>query len=327
MDKYLQYNYSELSEDPSFIRWAKGSPPSDDHDWNKWIADHPEMKEKTDKARALVLAMKFKSDKPESGVEDKIWSKISSSIKEDLQQTEAKVIKRRALVRFLPYAAVAAIALLLLYFNIGGQFDTNVSVPMAQVKTVTLPDGSTANINADSKLQYDIKSWDQNRLVSLEGEAFFSVEKGSKFSVQTNKGTVEVLGTSFNVYSRKGLFEVQCETGKVSVKSAGQETILMPEQSVSVVKGNHSFNEKIEDSEKRSTWQKGIFVYEAAPIRDVVDELERQFDVKIQMDKSVANESYTGSFNKSNFENALTEVFYPLGLKYEVNGQNVSVTR
>ena len=327
MDKYLQYNYSELSEDPSFIRWAKGSPPSDDQDWDKWISDHPEMKEKTDQAKSLVLAMKFKKDEPEIGVEDRIWSKISSSIEEDLEQTEAKIIKRRTFVRYLPYAGVAAIALLLLYFNIGNQFDTHVSVPLAQVQTITLPDGSIVNINADSKIQYDAKTWNENRLVSLEGEAFFSVEKGSKFLVQTTKGTVEVLGTSFNVYSRKGRFEVQCETGKVSVKSAGKETILTPEQSVRIVRGNHSFNENIEDSEKRSTWQKGIFVYEAVPIREVVDELERQFDVKILMDKSAAKESYTGSFNKSNFENALTEVFYPLGLKYEVNGNEISVTK
>jgi transmembrane sensor len=41
--------------------------------------------------------------------------------------------------------------------------------------------------------------WSKERTLSLEGEAFFEVQKGSKFSVVTSDGIVEVLGTSFDV--------------------------------------------------------------------------------------------------------------------------------
>ena len=44
------------------------------------------------------------------------------------------------------------------------------------VKTIELPDGSSIQMNADSKIEYDTKSWNENRIVTLEGEAFFTVK-------------------------------------------------------------------------------------------------------------------------------------------------------
>ena len=227
----------------------------------------------------------------------------------------------------LTYGAVAAVALILLFQNIGGDYDTSVNVPFAKTENVTLPDGSEVKINSGSKLRYDVKSWDKNRTVALDGEAFFSVKKGSKFTVETDNGSVQVLGTSFNVYDRGKKFNVSCETGKVAVKSAGQETILTPQQSVSVIDSKHVFEKYTPISDRRSTWQKGIFVYKASHLNEVIEELERQFDIAISIDNSLADENYTGSFNKVNRENALTEVFYPLGLKFEIDGKNVLVSK
>ena len=50
------------------------------------------------------------------------------------------------------------------------------------------------------KFQFDKKRFTDERIIQLRGEAFFEVEKGSRFVVQTGKGAVEVLGTSFNVF-------------------------------------------------------------------------------------------------------------------------------
>ncbi|MCF6357309.1 MAG: FecR domain-containing protein [Draconibacterium sp.] len=192
---------------------------------------------------------------------------------------------------------------------------------------MTLPDGSVVEVNADSRLSYNKESWNENRVVNLEGEAFFSVEKGSNFRVKTNDGIVEVLGTSFNVYSRNDRLKVHCETGKVSVSSDGKETTLTPHQSVDVVNQKHNFKENVVESENRSTWRKGIFMYNRASLVDVIAELERQFDIKIIMDKSFGNPNYTGSFQKSNIETALTEVFYPLDLKFSIKGKDVTITK
>jgi len=321
MDKYLQYDHLELSEDPSFIRWAKGSESRDDLDWDEWLVKHPDKAELIAKAKKIVLAMKFIEVNPDAEVENKVWEEITSNI-----NTKESAPKRSLLIRLLPYGAVAAVALIFFIFNLGNNYDTNINVALAKKENITLPDGSTVVVNADSRLAYDKGSWDKKRVVFLEGEAFFSVEKGSKFRVKTNSGFVQVLGTSFNVYARNDKLNVQCETGKVSVQTGALESILMPQQSVIVAKGLHQV-EDITETELRSTWRNGIFVYKVARIIDVVAELERQFDIKIAMDKSLHDEMYTGSFDRSNIETALTEVFYPLGMKYEIAGNNVTITK
>jgi len=326
MDKYLQFNHLELSEDPSFIRWAKGSESQDGLDWDGWLVNHPERKETIEKAKSLVLAMKFAEDRSPEGVEDKVWGRISSSINEKEIPGESNS-RRSFVIRMLPYVAVAALALLVLYFNFGNNFDTTVNVPYAKMENVTLPDGSTVAVNADSKLAYDKASWDKKRVVRLEGEAFFQVEKGSKFRVLTDNGIVQVLGTSFNVYDRNNRFSVQCETGKVSVQtSGGMESILNPQQTLSVIDGNHQVGSMTE-TKRRSTWRNGIYVYEATQIIDVASELERQFDIEIKMDKGLNDILYSGSFNRSNLETALTEVFYPVNLKFVIEGKNVTISK
>lgn len=326
MDKYLQYDHLQLSEDPSFIRWAKGSKARDNNDWDSWLTNHPEKTEEVADAKLLVLSMKFVEDNPSVEVENNVWNNISTSI--NTKDVNPKSARKQSVVRrFLPYAAVAAVALLFFIFNLGNDYDTSIMVPLAKIENITLPDGSTVSANADSRLAYNKESWDEKRVVFLEGEAFFSVEKGSNFKVITNDGIVQVLGTSFNVYNRNGDLSVQCETGKVSVQtSGGAESILNPQQAVTVSDGNHQVD-TIEESQYRSTWKKGIFVYKGSEIVDVVAELERQFDIEISIDESLSNEKYTGSFDKSNLETALTEVFYPLDLKFEVSGKNVIIKK
>ena len=327
MDKYLQFDHFELSEDPSFIRWAKGSPARDEHDWDNWLLNHPDRAEIASKAKTIVLAMKFVKDVPTAKTEEKVWNNISTDITKNKSSSQIEKPNRRQIFKLLPYAAVAAVALLLFYINISSDYDTSFDTPYAKIENITLPDGSEVILNADSKLKYDAKSWNNKRIVSLEGEAFFEVEKGSQFTVKTKNGRVQVLGTSFNVFDRGNQFNVQCESGKVSVVSREKETILMPQQSVSVVGRNHVFKDNMTENERRSTWKNGIYVYKSTPVSDVISEMERQLDIKISIEKSLRNKQYTGSFNKSNLETALSEVFYPMGLKFEVNGNNVVVTK
>jgi transmembrane sensor len=327
MDKYLQYDHIELSEDSSFIRWAKDSNTQDENNWEEWLVNHPEKAEKVEQAKSIVLAMKFALEKPTKETEDKVWSKISSTINSDQLPSLDKKRNRRGIIKMLMYGAAAAVAVFFIFQNIGNDYDTSVNVPFAKTENVTLPDGSKVMINSGSELKYDAKSWAENRTVSLKGEAFFSVEKGSKFIVETNNGSVQVLGTSFNVYDRGNQFNVLCETGKVAVKSASQETILTPQQSVSIRDSKHLFEKNVAIIDRRSTWQKGIFVYKASPLDEVIAELERQFDISISIENSLVDSNYTGSFNKVNRENALTEVFYPLGLKFEIDGKNVLVSK
>jgi Fe2+-dicitrate sensor, membrane component len=65
------------------------------------------------------------------------------------------------------------------------------------------------NLNSSSQLSYSKNKWDSKREVTLNGEAFFKVSKGSTFDVITLNGKVSVLGTQFNVKQRENYFEVK----------------------------------------------------------------------------------------------------------------------
>ncbi len=82
-----------------------------------------------------------------------------------------------------------------------------------------LADGSKIWLNADSKLSYPEQFSAHSREVFLTGEAFFQVASSPQkpFIVHLNKGTIRVLGTSFNVraYENEPV-QTSVSTGKVA---------------------------------------------------------------------------------------------------------------
>jgi ferric-dicitrate binding protein FerR (iron transport regulator) len=156
----------------------------------------------------------------------------------------------------------------------------------------------------------------EERLVSLEGEAFFEVKEGDPFRVKTALGRVEVLGTSFNVYSRADQFHVACKTGKVRVEipSKSFDEVLIPGDQVRLDGDTILFAQVAHEYVGR--WQTGEFYFDKRPVREVLEEMGRQYNVRIDYD-SLEMRTFTGYFIKENIELALTMVCEPLDLTYE----------
>ena len=97
-----------------------------------------------------------------------------------------------------------------------------ITVPAGQRINITLADGTNVWLNARTTIQYPITFNEKERLVKLDGEAYFDVtkDKSKPFIVQTNNYNVEVLGTKFDVdsYSETEIFET---TGKTACRTGG----------------------------------------------------------------------------------------------------------
>lgn len=329
MEKYLHYNYIDFAQEHSFIKWVRKDNPEDVIFWENWVAQHPEKNEDIEKAVYLVEHLSYTNERVDQKTEDRVWLKINEAIsgskpKDSSSNTSNKNLSNR-MIR-LRWAAVAA--MFLLFFSVIMNTDSVevVQTKYASAKKITLPDGSLVNLNADSKISYDKSSWSTKRELELDGEAFFEVKKGSSFIVKTDNGDVTVLGTSFNVFSRGILFDVYCRTGKVEVTSDEQQTILTPNQAVILKEHRHIKKNKIFVEDSRSSWLTGTYNYRSTPIGEVVLELERQLNVKISLPQKHRHKLYSGSFNSSNINDALSEVFWPLNLKYELQNNEVSVS-
>ncbi len=191
---------------------------------------------------------------------------------------------------------------------------TNINTLAGEHKTVQLPDLSEVMINAVSELSFNEKTWNDKREVSLNGEAYFKVAKGSTFDVLTSTGTVTVLGTHFNVKNRLNLFEVSCFEGKVKVVCNNETKILLSNDTFRVLNGIVSFESNLKRQEPY--WIDNSSYFEKATLQQVTEELERQYNVVISTNNIDKNLIFTGGFTHNNLKEALESIVLPLNLNY-----------
>jgi len=322
MEKYLKYSVEELALEESFINWVKDANSADSIFWNDWLKANPAEESKISKAKLLVESIQFKETPQSKSKENDLWDKIN---KETTQKASPSIPIQTAKRRnILPWIGIAAGLLALVFFPIGGNQQTKIKKSFAQIEKIDLPDGSIVDLNAGSTLKFDEKNFKDHRILQLDGEAFFNVQKGSSFKVQTPNGEVEVLGTSFNVYSRDVILNVNCQSGKVAVRSGQEKTILIANEKVNVFANKVHLKSKV-NAVSRSDWKKGIYHYQGADLKSIVDDIKRQWDVNVAIQKGLEELKFTGSFKTDHIENAIAEVCWPLGVKYELKDKNIRI--
>ncbi|MDD4591601.1 MAG: FecR domain-containing protein [Parabacteroides sp.] len=178
-----------------------------------------------------------------------------------------------------------------------------VYVPPGNRTSITLPDGTLVWLNSNTKLQYPTLFTGNQRIVNLDGEAYFEVTKDKKkrFIVQTNTYNVEVLGTSFNVeaYTDKETFSTALFTGKVKLYKPGQtdETLLAQGETAELID-----NELRISSLKSETyrWYDGLIVIEDKSFEEIMQLFEKYFGQKIIIqNKKVKELGYHGKLRIS----------------------------
>lgn len=224
--------------------------------------------------------------------------------------------KKKSLFQKHSFQLISAAAMLILFTGIGFLFlkDSKTSIYAARgtEKTFLLPDGSQVSLNSDSEINFDKSDWKENRTLSLTGEAYFKVVKGSKFSVITPNGMVQVLGTQFNVRSRSKRMDVACYEGKVRVSEKNKEEIVTPGKIVTINKGSWLVN-KVNVSQPE--WTANQIVFRADLLNEVTAELERKYNVTIKVNKVHTNKEYTGTVPADNLDIALQIIEETFNLK------------
>lgn len=248
------------------------------------------------------------------------WSKSQADIWATIEGQTVEKRQGRSLFLNFALSKWAVAASIIILFAIGSLmrfYTIKIETNSGQHLVAELPDQSKVNLNAKSSLTYYPLWWKVNRMVKLEGEGFFEVAKGKKFTVNSTKGITQVVGTSFNIFAREGAYKVTCVTGSVKVKSSsGFEAILQP-NSKAEIQPNGKIN-VLSDIETfpEISWKNNIFLFTASPVLQVFKEIERQYGVNIEP-KIDENFLYTGNFTKDqDVEEILGYVCPALGLKY-----------
>lgn len=262
--------------------------------------------------------------------------KALERVKNTIRQIESKK-KRLKIRRVLLGSAAVIIPVLLL---LGGYFYSQ-DVKMVEVltstnqqKQCTLSDGTTILLNSCSKVTYPSEFKDSVRVITLIGEAYFSVASDvtKPFIVKTKDLSVRVLGTQFNIsaYPSDDRTITTLNSGKIQVdiqaERADSRYILKPNQEI-------VFN-KIDKSVLINTvtgknigWKDGSLVFQDDTFNDIVNSIERRFGVTIEYDKQgFLNIPYTLKFvNNESLEDVLNILQDVVG-GFEYKKENSKIT-
>lgn len=299
--------FDEKKDDIFLSRWINGE--LSDEELREFQA-HPEYEH-----YVKIMAGADALDLKEYDVEATL-SAVKTAGKNDKKKKSTPV------VRLLPYVAVAAsIAIILgiFLFKTDNSFTTNYGEQLA----VTLPDGSEMILNAKSTVSFDEKSWNTKRIVNLDGEAYFKVKKGSKFTVTTQNGEVSVLGTEFNVQSQASYFEAICYEGKVRVTTGQHNKILTAGNAYRTIA--NVAPESWTFVAQQPSWISNTSSFRSVPIKYVFEELRDQYNVTIDTSAIDTEMIYTGTFPNNNIDVALKTVFSTLGIKYSLSQDGKTV--
>ena len=269
------------------------------------------------KTENIKIAPKWSKSKEE------IWNEISS----DIEEQESSPTKKRK--RSLPLfdserslsshlfskyaAAIAVIAII----SFACFYEKTEHAARGQHLAVTLPDNSEVYLNADSELSYKPYLWFISRNVKMKGEAFFDVKKGNRFTVKSFQNEVRVLGTSFNVFARNTKYNVTCLSGKVEVKANNKSFTLTPNMQLQLRNKTHDITENINISQSIE-WMQNKFSFISVPLADVVEEIERQYDIHITTTSNL-DYLYTGNSSKDKKPNEILEIIgKPFGIIFRI---------
>ncbi|WEK33832.1 MAG: FecR domain-containing protein [Candidatus Pseudobacter hemicellulosilyticus] len=215
----------------------------------------------------------------------------------------------------------------------------SMSTPKGRQFQLQLPDGTRVWLNAASTLRYPIAFTGKERVVELNGEAYFEVAKDTRLPFRVlvpNKARIEVLGTHFNLHAYADAPAVQATllTGSVRVSSSPNNVtatslLLTPGQQAQVTQqpaaGAGITLLKEVDLEKVMAWKNGLFNFNNAAFPEVMQQLERWYDITVVYEKDIPAIQLEGEMTKGMTLNELLAGLGELGLHYRLEGRKLII--
>ncbi|MCA5006239.1 FecR family protein [Sphingobacterium bovistauri] len=195
--------------------------------------------------------------------------------------------------------------------------------------TVRFEDNSRATLNANSSIIFPSRFSNDKRVVEVNGEIFFDVEKDPNkrpFVVKAGAASVNVLGTKFNIKHKKGhSFKASLFEGLIQVDHANFSEKLVPGKELSVDdKGNYM----IRDFKTSAViaWKEGKFYLDNKSIKDIMEEVQDWYNVEVIYENVNLDVKYQGSISKfSDVQTVLDILSLAEGNTFEIQERRVIV--
>ena len=166
-------------------------------------------------------------------------------------------------------------------------------VPYGKQSSIRLPDGTTAYLNAGSRLMYPAVFAGKNREVFLLGEGYFEVSHNPQkpFMVKTNDINVVALGTVFNVsaYPADKIIETVLINGQVVIRDNSfhifkKDLVLKPNDLVSFNRESLETVSKQVNTNEYVAWHEGYLNFQSVDLSRIILKVERYYNVRIMLE-------------------------------------------
>lgn len=207
-----------------------------------------------------------------------------------------------------------------------------ISVAYGEKKHLVLPDSSEIWLNAGTTFKYPRTFTQKERLVYLDGEAYFTVKKDAArpFIVKASQISVKVLGTRFNVkaYPSEERITTTLTSGKVEVNIPSQSPkILRPNEQLSYNRKTSHISIAAIPATDTESWVTGKLIFTNASLPEIEQTLERRYNVVIDNRIPLSGTTrYTVRFlQNEDLEQVLNVLEDIIGFDYKKNGTHIEL--
>ncbi|RKD92028.1 FecR family protein [Mangrovibacterium diazotrophicum] len=226
------------------------------------------------------------------------------------------IVTRVAAILLIPVLIASAY----LFFNQSRAVEQFISTPLASQTSFQLPDGTKVWLNAGSSLNFPSKFSGKERKVELVGEAYFDVVKSSTpFVIQANQLHVQVLGTAFNVMAYENEQPaVTLDRGSVAISTEGMaKQMLKPGFQAVLDTLNKQVSVTKVETDLFSCWRDHRMVFRNEPLKQVVEKLERWYNVDIDVvDSSLLANEVTANIEYESIQEVLDLMRLTMPIEY-----------
>lgn len=354
----IRKEYNKLEDfvlDDSFREYVTQSNSVSVNYWQEWIANHPEEEASVSRAKEVLITLlnnnKFRFSSDKHLALDSLLSEIDKQEKVKTKRNLNASIWIRIAAVIVLSAGLAWLwnAIFVPDIPITDKIVFNeIIVPVGEKSQIILSDGTHVWINSGSRFKYPANFSDDNREVSLTGEAYFDVTKKgkTKFVVNTHDVRIQVLGTAFNVKSYPEDKKTQTTVVRGLVRVEGKLTdqkpvLIRPDQmAVSKIEPGLTKKDQLKNTKDLTIinnvnvtlitcWKDHLLVFADEPFEDIAVKMERWFNVTIDIkDATLKEELYTGKFvhNETVYE-VLEAIKVTTPIHYTVNNNRITITR
>jgi transmembrane sensor len=285
-----------------------------------WLDKDPENRRIFDMENELWQLASIQT-KLENYNTDTAWGKICLRLglgKDNLRPT---TILRKKNFRIL--LAAASVAFLLAFSGMSlwitekksfkqiAAASTIITTNEGEKAHIFLSDSTGIVLNAGSKIQYEGHYNLKDRIVKLNGEAFFNVSTNHEkpFVVQLDGMSISATGTRFNVFSfdNEDRIETTLEEGAITVSVKGQKPINVKtgQQVVYFVKSKKVLVRDVV-TDTYTSWRENKLRFNDTPFEEVLRRIGRKYNVHFEVtNRDLLNLKYTATFIDESIEEVM----------------------